>query len=164
MEGLINQAFAHVPDLAEHVMNGRYDLIGPDREIIMPNYWESIIQPDMQITMMMWPVPEPKPEEEIVIPPEVNPDAILNLDEILNPKKEKKGWWPSHNFHICLEALANCFPASGGGKKKKPGGLASWMLGGAPSRPSRSLKGDKKPDVAARSQHGATEPSACIVM
>jgi hypothetical protein len=50
------------------------------------------------------------------------------------------------------------------GKKKKPTGLAGWMLGGAPSRSSRSLKGDKKPDVAAKSQHGATEKGACIVM
>ncbi len=91
MESLINQAFAHIGDLAEHVHNGRYDLIGPDKEIIMPNYWESTIEPDMHITMMLWPIPEPKPED-IPPPPDVlDPDAILNLDEILNPKKEKKG-------------------------------------------------------------------------
>ncbi|KAJ4580572.1 hypothetical protein HRR83_003519 [Exophiala dermatitidis] len=139
MEGLINQAFAHIEGLAEHVMNGRYDLIGPDKEIIMPNYWESIVQPDMHITMMMWPIPEPKPEEPPA-PPALDGDAIIALDEELNPRRDKKA------------------------KKKKPGGLAAWMLGGAPPRSSRSLKGEKKPDVAAKPQHGATEQGACIVM
>ena len=95
MEGLINQAFAHIDNLADHVLAGRYDLIGPDKEIIMPNYWESTVEPDMHITMMLWPIPEPKPvvEEEPPPPPieVIDPDAILNLDEILNPKKEKKG-------------------------------------------------------------------------
>jgi len=94
MEGLIIQAFAHIDGLAEHVVNGRYDLIGPDKEIIMPNYWESTVEPDMHITMMLWPIPEPKPEEEEPPPPPpeiLDPDAILNLDEILNPKEKKKG-------------------------------------------------------------------------
>ncbi|KIW17790.1 hypothetical protein PV08_04985 [Exophiala spinifera] len=142
MEGLINQAFAHVDGLADAVMAGRYDLIGPDKEIIMPNYWESTIEPDMHITMMLWPVPEPK-EEGPPAPPDLDPDAILMVDEILNPREKKK----PHP------------------KKKKPGGLASWMLGGAPSRSSsRALKGEKKPEVAARSQHGAAEQDSCTVM
>lgn len=67
-------------------MQGRYDLIGPDKEIIMPNYWESTVEPDMHITMMLWPVPEPKKEEEPPIPiDDFGPDTILNLDDILNP-------------------------------------------------------------------------------
>jgi hypothetical protein len=91
MEGLINQAFAHIDNLAPHVMEGRYDLIGPDKEIIMPNYWESTVVPDMQITMMLWPIPEPKPEEVIPPPPDIlDPDAILNLDELMGPPKSKK--------------------------------------------------------------------------
>ncbi|KAK5284527.1 hypothetical protein LTR20_000835 [Exophiala xenobiotica] len=142
MEGLINQAFAHVDGLAEPVMAGRYDLIGPDKEIIMPNYWESTIEPDMHITMMLWPIPEPKKEDEPPPPPELDTDGILMVDEILNPRERRKG----------------------NARKKKPGGLAAWMLGGAPSRSSRSLKGDKKPDVAARPQHGAAEQSSCTVM
>ena len=36
------------------------------------------------------------------------------------------------------------------------------MLGGAPK--SKHLKGDKRPDVAAASQHGVAENGACIVM
>jgi hypothetical protein len=94
MEGLIIQAFAHIENLAEHVMNGRYDLIGPDKEIIMPNYWESTVEPDMQVTMMLWPIPEPKPlppEDEIIpIPPDLG-DGIHILDDIMNPRREKKG-------------------------------------------------------------------------
>ena len=92
MEGLINQAFAHIDGVGDHVMAGRYDLIGPDKEIIMPNYWESTIEPDMNITMMLWPIPEPKKEEEVIPPPpDMDPDMILNLDEIMNPPRNKRG-------------------------------------------------------------------------
>ncbi len=91
MEGLINQAFAHVEGLAEPVMAGRYDLIGPDKEIIMPNYWESTIEPDMNITMMLWPVPEPKKEDQPPPPPELDTDGILMMDDILNPRERRKG-------------------------------------------------------------------------
>lgn len=149
MEGLIHQAFAHIEGIGEHVMHGRYDLIGPDKEIIMPNYWESTVEPDMHITMMLWPIPEPPKEEEIQVPPDFDPDAILNLDDMLHPPSggKKKGETYSRG-DIVPRVVTNT--SIGQGKKKKGGGggLAGWMLGGAP-RSSRSLKGDKKPEGAA---------------
>lgn len=96
MEGLIIQAFQHIEDLGEHVINGRYDLIGPDKDIIMPQYWDHIIQPDMHITMMLWPLPE-KPAPEPLPPgdalPPLVPDGVIDLDDLLNggKKKDKKG-------------------------------------------------------------------------
>jgi hypothetical protein len=162
MENLINQAFAHVEGLAEPVFAGRYDLIGPDKEIIMPMYWESTIEPDMHITMMLWPIPEPKKEDEIPIPPDGGSDGILILDDLMSQAgggSKKKGMAKLDIILIHMLIIL------GNGKKKKPGALGMWMLGGAPSRSGRSLKGDKKPDVAAGSQHGATEQQgACIVM
>ncbi|RMZ78209.1 hypothetical protein DV738_g4004, partial [Chaetothyriales sp. CBS 135597] len=84
MEGLINQAFQHIENLAEHVHSGHYDLLGPDKEIIMPQYWNQTIEPDMHITMMLWPLPEPKKEEEPEpIPPPLDDGGILNLDDLI---------------------------------------------------------------------------------
>ncbi len=149
MEGLIIQAFAHVENLAEHVHNRNYDLLGPDDEIIMPHYWDQTVEPDMHITMKLWPLPEKREEDPEPVPPP-GVDGILNLDDILNPggggRKRDGG--------------------SAGSRKKRPtsrgrSALGMWMLGGAPKK--GHLKGDKKPDVAAGSQHGATEGS-CIVM
>ncbi|KEF51395.1 uncharacterized protein A1O9_12544, partial [Exophiala aquamarina CBS 119918] len=103
MEGLINQAFAHIEGIGEHVMHGRYDLIGPDKEIIMPNYWESTVEPDMHITMMLWPIPEPPKEDEIIVPPDFDPDAIVTFDDILHPPGggKKKGKTPAPlGFHV----------------------------------------------------------------
>jgi len=37
------------------VQEGRYDLIGPNGEIILPTIWEKVIQPDWAVTMQMWP-------------------------------------------------------------------------------------------------------------
>jgi hypothetical protein len=59
MEELIRQAFMHVEVIGPHVADGHYDLIGPNGEIILPQVWETMIEPDWSITMHMWPMPEP---------------------------------------------------------------------------------------------------------
>jgi len=59
MEELIRQAFLHVEGLGPHVLEGHYDLIGPKGDIILPRVWETIIQPGWDISMHMWPMPEP---------------------------------------------------------------------------------------------------------
>ncbi|OAF54923.1 hypothetical protein VC83_08587 [Pseudogymnoascus destructans] len=59
MEDINNQAFLHVDVLGPPVQEGHYDLIGPNVEIFLPQVWESVIEPDMSITMAMWPMPEP---------------------------------------------------------------------------------------------------------
>ncbi|KAF2232997.1 hypothetical protein EV356DRAFT_434115, partial [Viridothelium virens] len=70
MEELICQAFVHVDVIGPHVQDGHYDLMGPNAEIILPQVWESVVEPDMSITMHMWPIEEPKPPViEIPDPP-----------------------------------------------------------------------------------------------
>ncbi|KAK3710287.1 hypothetical protein LTR37_010353 [Vermiconidia calcicola] len=64
MEGLIRQAFLHVDVIGEHVHQGHYDLTGPDGEIILPQVWETMIQPDWEVTMHMWPMPEKEEKED----------------------------------------------------------------------------------------------------
>ncbi|KAG4428516.1 hypothetical protein IFR05_016005, partial [Cadophora sp. M221] len=59
MEELIKQAFIHVDKLGPHVADGHYDLIGPSGEIILPQVWDTIIEPGWAISMHMWPIPEP---------------------------------------------------------------------------------------------------------
>jgi hypothetical protein len=59
MEEFIKKAFLHVDVLGPHVFEGHYDLIGPDGEIILPQKWDEVVQPDWAITMHMWPMPEP---------------------------------------------------------------------------------------------------------
>ncbi|TVY16365.1 Ankyrin repeat domain-containing protein [Lachnellula arida] len=61
MKELITQCFWHVND-RPRVQDGHYDLIGPNGEIILPQVWERIIEPDWTISMRWcWPMPEPKP-------------------------------------------------------------------------------------------------------
>jgi type IV secretory pathway VirB10-like protein len=67
MESLIHQAFLHVEHIDKQVADGHYDLIGPDNEIILPQVWETMVKPDMSISMHMWP-PRPVPPE----PPRTN--------------------------------------------------------------------------------------------
>jgi hypothetical protein len=59
MEELIKQAFLHVDIIGPHVHEGHYDLVGPDGEIIPPQVWETMVQPDWTVTMHMWTMPEP---------------------------------------------------------------------------------------------------------
>ena len=60
MEELIRQAFLHVDVIGPLVAEGHYDLIGPNGEIILPQVWETMIEPDWSVTMHMWPMPEPR--------------------------------------------------------------------------------------------------------
>ncbi len=61
MEELIKQAFMHVDVIGPHVLEGHYDLIGPNGEIILPQVWETMIEPGWSISMHMWPMPEKTP-------------------------------------------------------------------------------------------------------
>ncbi|KAL8661809.1 MAG: hypothetical protein Q9202_005235 [Teloschistes flavicans] len=82
MDYLIRQAFLHVEVIGPHVAEGHYDLVGPNGEIILPQVWETVIEPDWTVTMHMWPMPEPpKPEEPppvdgvVEVPPPDDKDA-----------------------------------------------------------------------------------------
>src|SRR5881394_2692168 len=71
MEALIQQAFLHVDVIGQHVAEGHYDLVGPNGDIIPPQLWETVVEPDWTITMHMWPAPE-KPK---------SPDPPIILDD-----------------------------------------------------------------------------------
>ncbi|EGP85557.1 uncharacterized protein MYCGRDRAFT_45624, partial [Zymoseptoria tritici IPO323] len=45
MEKLIKQAFMHIDQIGDQVHAGHYDLTGPDGEIILPQVWDTVIQP-----------------------------------------------------------------------------------------------------------------------
>ena len=62
MNDLICQAFAHVEPHGQLVVDGNYDLIGPSGEIILPQIWETVLEPDWAITMVMWPIKEVEPQ------------------------------------------------------------------------------------------------------
>src|SRR3954469_22801850 len=94
MEELIRQAFLHVEVIGPHVADGHYDLVGPDGEIILPQVWETMIQPDWAITMHMWPMPEPPPEppkpEMLPPPPPLDHQQFMLAHPGMRPSKAKK--------------------------------------------------------------------------
>jgi hypothetical protein len=133
MENLICQAFAHVSDLAEHVVMGHYDLLGPEDEIIMPEFWDVAIEPGISIRMMLWEIKKDEPMIEEIPPP--GDDGILNLDEILNP-----GGTGRRSQQRCFKcghrkaSGSNSTASSSSSKRNKSAGVfARWMLG-APAR------------------------------
>ena len=75
MEELIKQAFLHIDVIGPHVADGHYDLIGPNGDIILPQVWETTVEPDWAITMKMWPLPEPPPPAPAPAPPDKPAEA-----------------------------------------------------------------------------------------
>ncbi|KAI0202597.1 hypothetical protein F4808DRAFT_458768 [Astrocystis sublimbata] len=59
IEELIKAAFVHVETIGPHVQAGHYDLLGPDGQIILPQLWERVIEPDWDVEMRMWPMDRP---------------------------------------------------------------------------------------------------------
>lgn len=55
MQDLIKQAFQHVDVIGQQVQDGHYDLIGPNGDIILPQVWDKVLEPDWTIEMRMWP-------------------------------------------------------------------------------------------------------------
>lgn len=54
IDTLIKQAFLNVEIYGEQVRANQYELIGPDGQIILPQVWDLVIQPDWEITMQLW--------------------------------------------------------------------------------------------------------------
>jgi hypothetical protein len=60
MQYLIEQAFLNIEDIGSRVAKGEYDLINSDGAVIIPHLWETFVEPDMLVTMQMWPPPSPQ--------------------------------------------------------------------------------------------------------
>ncbi|KAJ6006571.1 hypothetical protein N7451_004515 [Penicillium sp. IBT 35674x] len=126
MEDLIKQAFLHIEVIGPHVAEGHYDLVGPNGDIILPQVWETVVEPDWTITMHMWPIPE-KPKE-----PDPPPAADPPPAEPSKPAEKKKE----------------------GNKKapRKPGdppAFTTWMMGRRPPpRVKKTPKAEKKDEPA----------------
>ncbi|KAH8698251.1 hypothetical protein BGW36DRAFT_142374 [Talaromyces proteolyticus] len=125
MEELIRQAFLHVEVIGPHVAEGHYDLVGPSGDIILPQVWETVIEPDWTVTMHMWPIPE-KPKDDQPPPP------------------------PDNNAIIVVEEAKKKPDATAPGPKKprpgNPGSFAKWMMGNNRNKPNKPLKAPKKPE------------------
>lgn len=94
MEELIKQAFLHVDVIGPHVQEGHYDLVGPDGQVILPQVWQSLVQPGWNVTMHMWPMPEssqhapppgpPHPHRNNSLPQAPSEATILPVDTLDN--------------------------------------------------------------------------------
>ncbi|KAJ5124611.1 Tetratricopeptide-like helical [Penicillium bovifimosum] len=129
MEELIRQAFVHIDVIGPHVAEGHYDLVGPNGDIILPQVWETVVEPDWAITMHMWPIPE-KPKEDA--PPAADAAPAKPPDPPADTKKKADG--PK-------KAKAR--------GPEVPGSFAMWVLGGANRRGGKGgPKVEKKPDAS----------------
>ena len=45
MQKLINSSFQNNPSSIELIMNGKYDIVGPTGDIILPQVWEAVVKP-----------------------------------------------------------------------------------------------------------------------
>ena len=133
MEELIKQAFLHVDIIGPHVHQGHYDLVGPDGEIILPQVWETMIQPDWAITMHMWPMPEPAkepPKEEIPIPPPLDHQQFMAQHiHSASRSKTKKGSSSKHKISRGVAGEVVVLPVPGATPITPSGGAGGTSPG-----------------------------------
>lgn len=60
-------------------MDGHYDIIGPDGEIILPQIWERLVQPGWSVTMTMWPI------DKLPNPPDNRPRNVRTAGQTNMP-------------------------------------------------------------------------------
>lgn len=152
MEDLIKQAFLHIEVIGPHVAEGHYDLVGPNGDIILPQVWETVIEPDWSITMHMWPIPE-KPKDPDP-PPAEAPPAEPPKEAAPAPAEPPKKARKLRCYFTRISSLLTWFFLLIAPKKAKPnagapGGFANWMMGGRkPPKPKAAPKAEKKPEAA----------------
>lgn len=146
MEDLIRQAFLHVEIIGPHVAEGHYDLVGPNGEIILPQVWETMVEPDWIITMHMWPMPEPpKPEdpppapEPVPEPPPPPPPPPPPAPEAPEPGVVVPDSISSPAHRALIMVLMALLDKNK--KKPKPTAFMAWTAG---SRKTKSSKGAKR--------------------
>jgi hypothetical protein len=120
MEELIRQAFLHIEVIGPHVAEGHYDLVGPNGDIILPQVWETVIEPDWTITMHMWPIPEkptsPDPAEGGTAPETQAPGSADSAVVVASDDSKKKSEpaagmfrFPFHNNVLWSSCLGSPF-------------------------------------------------------
>lgn len=133
METLIKQAFSHVDLIGAHIQEGRYDLMGPDGEIILPQVWETMVKPGMEVSMHMWPLPEDARTPNNYGPQEATmPDDYLltKATTLRGSMSELQDEPPDGDAPSSVKGLK---------KKKELSAFAAWMAGQSPkpSKPRR---------------------------
>jgi hypothetical protein len=54
MEELLRQSFSVIESHRSRVNEGYYDLLGPNKEFISPEEWETMIKPGMVVSVHLW--------------------------------------------------------------------------------------------------------------
>ncbi|OJD18584.1 hypothetical protein AJ78_01425 [Emergomyces pasteurianus Ep9510] len=189
MEDLIRQAFLHVDVIGPHVAEGHYDLVGPNGDIILPQVWETVVEPDWTITMHMWPIPEKPKTPDLPMVLEDDPSLVTIVDlktagappRLPNPPIPPP---PPDAAALMASGLppfpgpivdAPRFPVDGrapppppGPKKPRPrdpnpGAFAMWMIGNRGKLPNKPLKAEKKPEVFPQPQLQQHDEQCCVM-
>lgn len=54
MSEFVKQAFVHVEGMASQVEKGYYDLVDSNGAVLLPQFWEDLVEPGARVTMRMW--------------------------------------------------------------------------------------------------------------
>ncbi|KAL8736125.1 MAG: hypothetical protein Q9181_002540, partial [Wetmoreana brouardii] len=68
ISGLVTEAFSHIETLGPRVAEGRYDLVNPEGETILPSVWHAVVRPGLEVTMTFWPAPVEEPPADCMAP------------------------------------------------------------------------------------------------
>ena len=95
-ESLVRQAFCHVDFLDVHVKQGEYDILSPNQHLILPAVWEDVIEPGWEISMHMWPLPEPRVERV---------EIVDSVPDVRAPPPMRREHAPHRLDDICEEGM-----------------------------------------------------------
>lgn len=54
MESLIKRSFSHVESMDSKIFRGRYDILSPAGEIVLPEIWDSVVKPGWVVELRFW--------------------------------------------------------------------------------------------------------------
>ena len=82
MERLIKAMHPLTSDFGLQAQQGQFHLIGPEGDVILPKDWESVVQPDCQVSMVVWPVTEEAVLADAMQPPGARIDESAKDEDV----------------------------------------------------------------------------------
>jgi hypothetical protein len=134
MEELIKQAFIQVDVLGPHVVQGHYDLMSPDGEIILPSIWGKVGRPGMMITMNIWSIDKSPPPGVLKapIPPRHVPTNVPGLRPPVPARWEVKAGASGRPYRVDNNTGTTHRTSPGDGSHQRSGTPATPPIPSAP--------------------------------
>lgn len=89
MEEHLRQVFIISKTIGPQIAQSRFYILGPDGDIILPQFWDMLVEPDWNVTLDIWPISEPQERQYVELTSETLSKPISKSDTAIEAISEE---------------------------------------------------------------------------